>query len=106
MHVELQNRGTALRAHDNLSAGSWPVRRHATSVLLHGAVDRDGGTTTPVREGATGSRRQCMATHVCAPGLAVGCGPGGVVPEGGRDPFYPGASSRPRLNVGGVATRQ
>jgi len=80
------------------------VRRRASSVLLHGADERDGGSYTPAHGGATHRDRQCKATRLRAhrdDGMWTRRGRA----RGMLDVFYPGTSVTLALPTGGAANR-
>jgi hypothetical protein len=89
----------------NLSVRDRRVRRRASSVLLHGADERDGGNNTPAHGGATHHDRQRKATRLRAHR------DDGMWTRSRRDrgmlgDFYPGTSVTLAQPAGGAASRQ
>ena len=65
LHGDDQSQFVAAAGHPilpDLSVRDRRVRRRASSVLLHGADERDGGNNTPAHRGATHHDRQRTAT--------------------------------------------
>jgi len=80
------------------------VRRRASSVLLHGADERDGGINTPAHGGATHHDRQHKATRLRAH-RGDGMWTRSRRDRGMLDDFYPGTSVTLAQPTGSAASR-
>jgi len=108
LHADDQSQFVAAAQHpisSNLPVRDRRVRRRASSVLLHGADERDGGSNTPAHGGATHHDRQHKATRLRAH-RDDGMWTRSRRDRGMLDVFYPGTSVTLAQPTGGAATRQ
>lgn len=108
LHAYAQSQFVAAAKHTistDLPVRDRRVRRRASSVLLHGAVERDGGNNTPAHGGATHHDRQCMATCLRAH-RGDGMWTRSRRARGMLGVFYPGTSVTLAQPTGGAANRQ
>jgi hypothetical protein len=82
------------------------VRRLASSVLLHGADERDGGTDTPAQGGATHHDRQRRAATRLRAQHGDGMWTRSRRDRGMLGVFYPGTSAALPPNAGIAASWQ
>jgi hypothetical protein len=82
------------------------VRRRASSVLLHGADERDGGNNTPAHGGATHHDRQSKAALYLRVHRGDGMWTRSRRDRGILDVFYPGTSVTLAQPAGSAANRQ
>jgi hypothetical protein len=108
LHAHDQSQFVAATEHPishNLSIGDRRVRRLASSVLLHGADERDGGTT-PAHGGATHPDRQYKAASRLRAQAGDGMWTRSRRARGMLGVFYPGTSATLAQPAGGAANRQ
>ena len=106
--AETQSQFDAAARHSistDLPVSDRRVRRRASSVLLHGADERDGGSYTPAHGGATHRDRQTKATRSRAR-RDDGMWTRSRRDRGMLDDFYPGTSVTLAQPAGGAANRQ
>jgi len=109
LHASAQSQFVAAAGHSishNLSVGDRRVRRLATSVLLHGADERDGGTNRPAHGGATHHDRQCKAAACLHAKRGDGMWTRSRRDRGMLDVFYPGTSATLQRLTCDAANRQ
>jgi len=90
----------------DLSVADRRVRRRASSVLLHGADERDGGVNTPAHGGATHRDRQSKAACCLRAHRDDGMWTRSRRDRGMLDVFYPGTSVTLAQPAGSAANRQ
>lgn len=90
----------------NLPDRDRRVRRLATSVLLHGADERDGGTNRPAHGGATHHDRQRKADTCLRAQHGDGMWTRSRRARGMLDVFYPGTSATLAQPAGSAANWQ
>jgi hypothetical protein len=96
LHVNAQSHARAANSHPiftDLPVVDRRVRRLATSVLLHGADVRDGGTDTPAHGGATHHDRQRRAASRLRAQHGDGMWTRSRRARGMLGVFYPGTSA-------------
>lgn len=106
-HVHAQSHARAAIVHPivkDLPVRDRRVRRSATSVLLHGADERDGGTDMPAHGGATHHDRQRRAVSRLRAQHGDGMWTRSRRARGMLGVFYPGTSAALPPNAGNAAT--
>lgn len=108
-HVHAQSQARAALDHSifkDLPVIDRRVRRLASSVLLHGADERDGGTDTPAHGGATHHDRQRRAALCLRTQHGDGMWTRSRRDRGMLGVFYPGTSAALTQIAGSAASWQ